>query len=177
MAEEIANEYPHGPKKAICINGHALIDGNIRYRKNGIRNGKQRHIWTCIICVNASNKRNYNPDYYRLPEIIKSRASKRLKNERGRASRYWQIILDHFGAYCHCCGEEERDFLTLEHIKRNGSAHRKSKGSIGSVYMDVINSGFAKDEYTIYCMNCNWSRRRGRKCPHERSILTLVKSA
>lgn len=75
-----------------------------------------------------------------------------------------------YGNKCSCCGESIAEFLTIEHIERNGNIHRKSlfKHNVGGVHMYrwLKKNNFPKG-YTILCMNCNWAQRYGNVCPHK----------
>ncbi|MFA5380295.1 MAG: hypothetical protein WC455_31325 [Dehalococcoidia bacterium] len=81
-------------------------------------------------------------------------------------------LIDGYGGKCVCCGETTREFLTLEHINGGGRAHRRSLGGSKAVYQDVIDRGFPP-EFTLLCMNCNFAKRFGRKCPHETCTSTI----
>jgi len=82
----------------------------------------------------------------------------RLRNE----------MLDHYGRKCACCGEKHVEFLTLEHVNRDGSAHRKEVGGGANTYRDLKRKGWPKKGFKVLCMNCNWAVRRGGVCPHKR---------
>ncbi len=67
---------------------------------------------------------------------------------------------------CKCCNERRTEFLTIDHIDRDGKAHRKSaKGS----YVSQIVKGIYKGRLRILCYNCNSGRERtkDKRCPHE----------
>lgn len=78
-----------------------------------------------------------------------------------------------FGARCACCGETEKIFLTLDHIKNDGASHRiklygRRVGSTYALYRAIKREGFPKDRYQILCMNCNFGKQRnGGICPHQ----------
>jgi hypothetical protein len=83
-------------------------------------------------------------------------------------------VLDAYGAFCICCGETEKEFLSLDHIKGGGHQHKKSRPGDG-VYLDVIKEDFPKDKYQILCMNCNFAKGHNKICPHQKiNILKLV---
>lgn len=77
-----------------------------------------------------------------------------------------QVIMG-YGGFCTCCGENELEFLTIEHLLGDGSKERKALGNYG-VYKRLRSLGFPKDNYTVLCMNCNWVQRYGKTCPHAR---------
>ena len=76
-------------------------------------------------------------------------------------------ILDHYGRFCACCGEDEPVFLSLDHIKGDGAAHRReiSKRSGASMYSLLIKEGFPAG-FQVLCYNCNFAKRTGEACPH-----------
>jgi hypothetical protein len=80
-------------------------------------------------------------------------------------------VLDHYGTTCACCGEANRLFLTLDHIKGDGAASRRSKGLGRSggypYYVALIREGFPLGYQTL-CFSCNCGRARNRGvCPHQ----------
>jgi hypothetical protein len=87
---------------------------------------------------------------------------------RGREStaRLRQEALDAYGRKCSCCGETAEQFLSIEHLNRDGRAHIKEVGWGFAIYRDLKKRGWPKDNYTLYCMNCNWGSRRTGICPH-----------
>ena len=73
-------------------------------------------------------------------------------------------ILEHYGAFCVCCGEQEPIFLAIDHVAGGGSAERREKGCGSRFYGRVIREGFPS-RYQILCHNCNYAKSRG-GCPH-----------
>lgn len=104
--------------------------------------------------VNARGKhyRKLYPDRYREFTRTQQRALK-------------QEMVNAYGGKCSCCGETELTFLTLEHVLRNGTEHRRRVGR-GSVYRDLRRRGWPQEGYTIYCWNCQMATRYGSPCPH-----------
>jgi hypothetical protein len=76
------------------------------------------------------------------------------------------------GDECSCCRELQIEFLTLEHIKRDGAQHRRVIKKTRNMYSVVLAEIIADPtligtRYTLYCMNCNWAERHGKTCPHK----------
>lgn len=127
---------------------------------------------------------------YRQPETrtaaLADRAAYRKANrehilERDRATRLNRKIQvwEHYGngiAACVCCGVNEHEFLTLDHIDANGADHRKElrKSGVGGyatgwfIYKWLIDNGYP-DGYQTLCFNCNVGKHRTKinKCPHQ----------
>lgn len=109
--------------------------------------------------------------------IIEKNKIRRLKNreqliEYGRARRLNQkrICIDHYSKgknCCACCGEDEFNFLTLDHIKNDGNVDRKK--SKNNLHSYLIKLGFPKG-IRVMCFNCNSGRELspGKICPHKR---------
>lgn len=98
---------------------------------------------------------------YRLRNAEKLRRVDKVKRDRIRAE-----CLIAYGSCCSCCGETEPEFLTLEHINRDGAAHREKVGQW--VYGDLKRRGWPNDGYTLLCWNCNCATKDGKLCPHVR---------
>jgi hypothetical protein len=83
-----------------------------------------------------------------------------------------ETVFLHYGGYkCECCGETEKDFLTLDHIYGGGGKHRKEIGGNSRTYRWIVDNGFPP-LFRVYCMNCNWgSRLNNGVCPHKRMLL------
>jgi hypothetical protein len=97
----------------------------------------------------------------------KTPAGKARKRELYHAIR--RGVISEYGGQCVCCGEEELDFLTIDHIDGTGQAHRRSTPLAKSIYAWLKKHGFPKENFRVLCMNCNMVRRYGRTCPHERT--------
>ncbi len=96
----------------------------------------------------------------------------RIKH-REQAHTYYKIyrdkVFNHYGWKCACCGEEIREFLTIDHMKNDAAEYRKKGLHLGgeAVYRWLIANNFPKDFQTL-CMNCQWGKRRNNGiCPHQ----------
>lgn len=87
------------------------------------------------------------------------------KNAAKQRSRQKDIVFDHYGRFCACCGEDEQMFLEVDHINNDGYADRKKNGPY--IYGRIIKQGFP-DTFQILCANCNKGKHRnGGVCPHK----------
>ena len=87
------------------------------------------------------------------------------EQQRVRLLKYKTLVVEAYGGGCSCCGEKGIQFLTVEHIKRNGKEHRREIG--GNLYLHLVKNNFPKEDLCILCMNCNWAERNGHPCPHK----------
>ena len=83
-----------------------------------------------------------------------------------------QLIFNHYGNMCACCGETESLFLSIDHVNNDGASERRSKKDGKRLtginfYIQIVKENFP-DRYQILCMNCNFGKyRNGGVCPHE----------
>lgn len=77
-------------------------------------------------------------------------------------------VIAAYGGRCTCppCGEAQFEFLTLEHLRGDGAAHRAAVGrNAQAQLLDIKKRGFPA-EYTILCYNCNLAKAIYGTCPH-----------
>lgn len=91
---------------------------------------------------------------------------------RRRRREIRDIVVAGYNGACTCCGERQREFLTLDHVNNDGNIHRKGRSNRSAqdaAYRDAIDRGFPPD-YTILCFNCNIARSLFGVCPHRGNI-------
>jgi len=76
-------------------------------------------------------------------------------------------MIEAYGGSCTCCGEKIKEFLTLEHLEKDGQAHEKRLGSSWMIWRELKKLDWPKEKYTVLCMNCNWGKRYRSQCPHQ----------
>ena len=108
----------------------------------------------CNPCRNPVNK-----EYYQ-----------RTKTARLETRRIWRrdlrmSVLSHYGGICACCGEDELEFLGIDHIKGGGNQHRK--GLNVSIYYWLRKNGFPQG-FRVLCHNCNLASGFYGVCPHQK---------
>lgn len=126
--------------------------------------------------------RKYNSDYYysHREEVIRKTKERvaRLKLEMGE-SEYSKLVcsranksrrdtkikfLEMYGNRCSCCGEENKKFLTIEHLLGQHNSPRRD-GSL-EAYRKAL-AKYEPEIYTILCWNCNCGKStNGGVCPH-----------
>lgn len=90
-------------------------------------------------------------------------ASNYLRRQLIKADR--DRFIEMYGGKCACCGEEERDFLALDHV--GGQVGKKREHSYDAVRRALLE--YRPDTYRILCHNCNMATRYNKICPHKRS--------
>ena len=112
-------------------------------------------------CVDCGGPRGESPSRRTCQRCL-SRDSGTRRSREMRAA-----VLRAYGGespHCVCCGEQTREFLTLDHVNNGGRAHRRLKGNQG-VYHELRRTGYP-DSYRVLCFNCNLARGCYGRCPH-----------
>jgi hypothetical protein len=81
-------------------------------------------------------------------------------------------MIQAYGSQCLCCGENNIEFLCIDHIyadrsqeRTNGAKNRSRTG--GDLYRYLKKLGWPKDRYRLLCHNCNFSLAAYGYCPHQ----------
>jgi hypothetical protein len=87
--------------------------------------------------------------------------------EMSRNHRIRALVLEHYGNCCACCGEDHAEFLCVDHVKGDGSQHRKIMNfhSGQQIYRWLVRNDFP-DGFRLLCWNCNASLGIRGYCPH-----------
>ena len=67
---------------------------------------------------------------------------------------------------CICCGEDQYDFLCVDHINSNGAEHRKKEPNAVNIHQYLYNRNYPLG-FQILCFNCNMSRNKSGLCIHQ----------
>lgn len=86
----------------------------------------------------------------------------RSERERRRHAARREVVLNHYGRECACCGATER--LTIDHVHGDGRQHRAEIGEGGTtLYRWLIANGLPSGFQTL-CYPCNRSKNNGPRC-------------
>ena len=80
-------------------------------------------------------------------------------------------MIDAYGGMCVCCGESRFEFLSIDHVRGNGSRQRREaigKGHLNgsAFYRWLKRNGWPKEEFRLLCYNCNLALGLYGRCPH-----------
>jgi hypothetical protein len=78
-----------------------------------------------------------------------------------------ELVFNHYGNKCVCCGESNQAFLSIDHINNDGAKHKRELGR-RTLYTWLIKNMFP-DGFQLLCMNCNCAKQWWGKCPHQDS--------
>lgn len=92
---------------------------------------------------------------------------KRLEIGRRQRAKLKDAVFSSYGGYrCACCGEETKEFLSIDHINNDGWDHREALNG-KNIYRWLFRNDFPTG-YQVLCMNCNWGKRMNNGiCPHQ----------
>ena len=103
-------------------------------------------------------------------EVAALRATESEKTRRLQAKCRDEVFTAYGGYECACCGEDERMFLSIDHMDNNGAIERKSgqyHGS-GTAFYQWLRKNKFPSGYQVLCMNCQIGKHKnGGVCPHQ----------
>lgn len=116
----------------------------------------------------------FHKDATRKDGYDKYCADCRNRMARERRQRYRRQVLEMYGGKCECCGEDQYEFLSLDHIEGRGREYRRianlmnpGRGSTTtSTYKWLIDQKKRLPFLRILCYNCNLSRSLYGYCAH-----------
>jgi hypothetical protein len=71
----------------------------------------------------------------------------------------------HYGGRCACCGESTPEFMTFDHVRGGGSAHRAKDPTANRMPLWLKSHRYPKG-FRLLCANCNQATANGKPCPH-----------
>lgn len=75
-------------------------------------------------------------------------------------------VFQHYGNKCACCGEATEQFLTIDHIKGDGSIHRRQTKRMW-ICRWLVENNYPKG-FQLLCWNCNIGKFHNNNiCPHK----------
>lgn len=145
-------------KGLLCVVCHPL------YRQQDVaRRDKRKASGRCQNC--GSHKRPVVPGTTQCAVCLKKKTDGVLKEKAMAMARY--------GLACKCCGEDRPEFLTLDHVRGDGAAHRRKLKKLygweggASFYRHLRKNGYPEGYQTL-CWNCNAAKSLFGGCPHQR---------
>jgi len=122
----------------------------------------------CHNCNSAISTFGYCPHQGRPVEEPANRTLEPVRNRKLLRRTHKIEFVTEYGGKCQVCGENNWEFLTVDHINNGGTEHRDKirKGGI-HFYRWLKLQGYPKNEYQLLCFNCNTVKeitRRASKC-------------
>lgn len=127
--------------------------------------------------INKLNKENREKRLEYNRRWRKKNKEKELKKQRIARLKLRVQVINHYGGKCQCCGEIELNFLTVDHVNRDGNKHRKQIGIGGGVLYGWLRKNNFPKGFRILCHNCNWGVHvENGVCPHKVNIKLKTKN-
>jgi len=101
-----------------------------------------------VLCHNCNFKKEI--EYKRLNYIN----SYKTNAQRRHNCKVKLQVISYYGGKCQCCGNEDIDVLTIDHINGGGTKHRKEVGGGIHFYKWLIKNNFPEG-FQVLCWNCN----------------------
>ncbi len=157
-----------------CSHCNEIKENKDFYKNNSSKDGFYAY---CKFCSNLKAKRYQKNTYHKRKDILKiyqERHLNKLKKENPeflqQKSRFYRynfrkkVILG-YGGKCACCGENQYEFLAVDHVDNNGKQDRQEKKNTYRILRYILENKFPK-EYQVLCHNCNLSKAFHKYCPH-----------
>lgn len=107
------------------------------------------------------DRSEYQKEWY-----SKNKEAHLLRNKINHA-KIKKAAFDHYGGKCACCGEDEIDFLAIDHIHNDGAEHRRSTNCSGSRMYSWLKNNDYPEGFQVLCHNCNFSKHLHGVCIHK----------
>lgn len=117
-------------------------------------------------CTDCEKKRNR--EQWHTQKSVPGHKEKRYEQNQAHRQRLKLDVLENYGGHCVCCGENQPEFLTLDHVDGKGVEHRKmNKLTTGatSTWSWARKNNYP-DVLRLLCWNCNSARGAYGYCPH-----------
>lgn len=138
------------------------------YKRKYNREWRKRNPKRAYEIVKKSRKKHHNKELAGRKRWYQKHKKEQLEKAKERKIKQRKIVIEHYGSKCSCCGENQYEFLTIEHKNGGGCKHRKKIGA-ASMARFIIKNNFPP-EYDILCYNCNCAKAFSGICPHKKDI-------
>lgn len=148
-----------------CLHPKSLKDDFYEFTELRPERGGPKTYWMheCKKCYSQRKMDQYNKYKTTKPWHEEKRLSY-LKNAH-KTKR--ELVLDHYGKICVCCGETREKFLTIDHTEPLGSKAKRSELKHTAIYAFLFRENFPEG-FRVLCWNCNCGRAiNSGICPHE----------
>lgn len=103
-------------------------------------------------------------------KYVQKTARQQNASARARYAENRQQAFSHYGDSCACCGIADVALLCIDHIHRNGAAHRRTFS--GDILRWLKRNNYPSGFRTL-CRNCNKSLGLYGYCPHSNAVAPI----
>lgn len=109
-----------------------------------------------VLCHNCNFKHGYRSKP--VGDTKYSKHHQKIKSE----------CITNYGGKCACCGVDNLDVLSIDHLNGGGTAHARELKSQGKRFgYSWLKSQGYPGGYQVLCHNCNQAKGANSQCPHE----------
>lgn len=150
---------------------HKCLDYHREYKRKYRAKKKPAGVCSGTDCTRSTEGKHKRCDRCRqrsreYEDANRAQVTTRHKAMRGRVK---DEVFDHYGRKCRCCGETIEQFLTIDHVRGDGSAHTTPSGKTRyrgpQLYAWLVRNDFPEGFRTL-CMTCNHTLGHLGYCPH-----------
>lgn len=132
--------------------------------------------------INKKSKEEINREHkeWRIknPKLVKSYTTNYYNKNKDKIRKYqyqWcknkrkeerLFVIKEYGGKCECCGENNFEFLALDHIKGGGRNHIKELLKKGFTLTKWAKNNNCPNLLRLLCHNCNMAKGIYGYCPH-----------
>ena len=166
----IRRQYARRKRLGLCVICSGRSNPNRVHCKRCVKRARNYHAnmrskWRRLgLCARCGRRRGSS--YSRCAPCRKAS----IKSNRNHRLRVRQMVLVRYGHSCACCGERRRAFLTLDHVKNDGSLERRRILNTYTLYLRVLRFAGRSSRYQLLCWNCNEAKRIEGRCPHQTAV-------
>lgn len=95
------------------------------------------------------------------------------RNNKSYKRRLRFEVIAKYGGMCRCCGEDNLEFLVIDHVNGGGNQERMDVGGGYRLYRLLRDREYSED-YQVLCCNCNHAKAYSDVCPHQATAKSLV---
>jgi hypothetical protein len=135
------------------------------------KDGRQARCKECRRALNQTPEMRAASKVYNLRYCETRRDELAARERRRNREARVEAILHYSGGdpKCSCCGEDEFDFLCLDHIEGGGSRQRRVD-KVTNLSMWLKRRSWPEG-FRVLCHNCNFAKGLYGSCPHERQVV------
>lgn len=125
----------------------------------------------------SANWRKQNPDRAKAAVVEWHKSNKEAVAKYRAQLKF--VVYRAYGNRCVCCGEDNPEFLSIDHINGGGSQMRANKThpvSGVALYYWIIKNKFPK-MFRLLCHNCNMATRFDMPCHHKEDMYSKFETS
>jgi len=156
IPERLTFDHIHGGEHKVGMSGAATVNEILK-----MESPASKYRLLCYNCNMSLRAYGYCSHQGHSPEEEPVHSKREpAKYRRQLNKRHKLEYIAEYGEKCQICGEDNWEFLTVDHTNGGGTQHRKELMKLGvkvgaPFYTWLKRQGYPKDKYQLLCCNCN----------------------